>query len=73
MQNTDVLIKKKSQPSPLPGQETLKSLLSMVAWMSGNKKAVSWSRALQTGQEMTLHVQSFGATCPEKQNPALQL
>lgn len=56
MQNTDVLIKKKSRPNPLPGQErqeTLKSLVSMVVCMSRNKKAASQSRALQTGQEIT--------------------
>ena len=76
MQNTDVLIKKKSQPKQLPVQESLKSLLSITVWMLVNKRAVSRSllrapSALQIGQEITLHVQSFGAICPQETKPCI--
>lgn len=43
MWNTDILIKKKSQPKQLPAQESLKSLLSTIVWMFVNKKAASQS------------------------------
>lgn len=76
MQNTDMLIKKKSQPKQLPVQESLKSLPSTTVWMFVNKRAVSQSllralSALHIGQEITLHIQSFGAICPQETKPCI--
>lgn len=51
--------------------ESLKSLLSPIVWMFVNKRAVLGSLpsalgALEIVQETTLHIQSFGVTCPQE-------
>lgn len=74
MQITDILIKEKSQPKQLPVQESLKSLQSTTVWMFVNKRAASGSlltapSTLEIGQEITLHTQSSGVTCPPETKP----